>query len=75
LTSKFVVEIVVKLIHFIVFIYSEFSDNRNKASNILIEALDKFYNKIEKRNLNIIASILVEIIELSFEILKQIIYR
>jgi len=61
-------------VHFIVLKHSKFSDNKNKANNILIKALYKLYNKFEKYNFNIVASIFVKIIELSFKILKQVIY-
>jgi len=56
--------------YFIMFRYNKSSNNRNKASNILTKALNNLYNKLERRNLNIIASILIKIIELSFKILK-----
>lgn len=51
------------------FKYNKLS-NKNKANNILIKVLNKFYNKFKKYNLNIIVSILVKIIKLSFKNLK-----
>jgi len=60
--------------HFIVLRHNKLSDNKNKANNVLIKALDNLYNKLERHNLDTIASILVEIIKLNFEILKQVIY-
>jgi len=60
--------------HFIVLKQNKLNKNKNKANNVLIKAFNYFYNKFEKRNLDIVALIFVEIIELSFEILKQVIY-
>jgi len=74
LISKSIVKIVVKLMHFIVLKQNKLNKNKNKANNVLIKAFNYFYNKFEKRNLDIVALIFVEIIELSFEILKQVIY-
>jgi len=74
LTSKSIVKIIAKLIYSNVLKYNKSIDNKNKASNILIKALDKFCSKLKRYNLNIVASIFVEIIQLSFEILKQVIY-
>jgi len=74
LISKSIIKIAAKLIYFILSKYSKFNNNKDKTSNILIKALNIFYSKLKKYNLDIIASIFVEIIKISFKVLEQVIY-
>ncbi len=54
--------------------YNKLNNNKNKADNILIKIFDRFYNKLERRNFNIVVLIFIKINKVSLKILKLVIY-
>jgi len=49
---EFIIKLFSELIHLLIFEQSNFSCDKDKASNVVIKAFKKLYNKLNKNNFN-----------------------